>query len=156
MSAALPTPKILNRAAMLLAGTLQTYANADAKKLFQLQWGDFFALDIPEIHAAEVTYGVITRSDEEGLEYMVAIEVPSFEGVNAPHRETIPAAQYAVFTIDGLAHIAQFWQDIYSKWMPASNYRAGKTPAFERYDQRYDPETASGPVELWIPVEPAS
>ena len=152
----LPKPKFRDGAALLLAGTLKTYATADAPKQIPLQWGDFFALDVPEIHAAEVTYGVVVRADATTMDYMVAVEVPNFDGVNAPHRETIPAAHYAVFTIDGLAHIQQMWADIYSKWMPTSGFKPAHTPAFERYDQRFEPETSSGPFEIWIPVEPAT
>jgi len=152
MSETLPEPKIRNRPALLLAGTLQTHANADAPKTIQLQWGDFFALDVPEIHTADVTYGVVIRADAETMDYMVAIEVPSFDGVNAPHTESIPAAQYAVFTIDGLAHIQQNWMDIYGEWLPTSGYKSAPTPSFERYDQRFDPETSTGPVEIWIPI----
>jgi AraC family transcriptional regulator len=152
MSTTLPTPRFRDHAALLLAGTLQTHPNAEVAKLIPVQWGDFFALDIPEIHTAEVTFGVVTRVDAETMDYMVAIEVPNFDGVNAPHTQTIPAAHYAVFTIQGLAHVAQNWQDVYSKWLPTSGRTLAPTPAFERYDARFDPETATGPWELWIPV----
>ncbi len=153
MSETLPKPKFRGRAAFLLAGTLRTYAHGEGPKLIPMQWGDFFALDVPEIHAAEVTYGAMTRADAESMDYMSDIEVPSFDGIHVPHRETIPAAHYAVFTIDGLAHIAQNWADVYTKWLPSSGHKPGTTPAFERYDARFDPETASGPWELWIPIE---
>ena len=153
--ASLPSPKFRDGSTLLLAGTLKTYTPADAPKQIPLQWGDFFALDVPEIHTAEVTYGVVVRADANAMDYMVAIAVPSFDGVQAPHRETVPPAHYAVFTIGGLAHIQQMWMDIYGQWMPQSGYKPAQTPAFERYDARYDPETASGPLELWIPIEPA-
>jgi AraC family transcriptional regulator len=155
MSETLPKPKFRDHAALLLAGTLQTHVNADAPRTIPVQWGDFFALDVPEIHTASVTYGAVIRADAETMDYMVAIEVPSFDGVNAPHRETIPAAHYAVFTINGLAHISQHWADICSEWFPSSGYKPVASPAFERYDDRYDPETKTGAIELWIPIEPA-
>jgi AraC family transcriptional regulator len=153
MSVTLPNPKFRDHAALLLAGTLQTHANPDAPKTIQLQWGDFFALDVPEIHTASVTYGVVTRADMETMDYMVAIEVPDFDGVSAPHTLTIPAAHYAVFTIQGLEHIGQYWAGVYSKWFPTSGRKFAATPPFERYDDRYDPETRTGAIELWIPVE---
>jgi AraC family transcriptional regulator len=155
MSATLPKPKFRDGPALLLAGTLKNYVSADAPKQIPLQWGDFFALDIPGIHAAEVSYGVLVRADAESMDYMVAIELPSFDGVIAPHREIIQPAHYAVFTIDGLAHIQQMWSDIYGKWLAESGYRLAQSPAFERYDRRYDPETSSGPFEIWVPIEPA-
>ena len=155
MTTTLPNPEFRDEAVLHLAGTLKTYVSADAAKQIPLQWGDFFALDVPEIHAAEVTYGVVVRSDAESMDYMVAVAVPNFDGVNAPHVETIQAAHYAVFTIDGVAHIQQMWADIYSRWMPESGYKPAHTFAFERYDQRFEPETSSAPFEIWIPVEPA-
>ncbi len=156
MSETLPRPKFHDGAPLLLAGTLRTYDNAtgEAPKLIPLQWGDFFALDIPEIHTAEVTYGVMTRASMESMDYMVAIAVPSFDGVNAPHTLTIPAAHYAVFTIQGIANVQKNWADVYTVWLPTSGHRLAATPAFERYDKRYDPETKTGAWELWIPVEP--
>jgi AraC family transcriptional regulator len=153
MSETLPKPKFRDRAAFLLAGTLQTHANVDVPRTIPVQWGDFFALDVPEIHTSTVQYGVVVRGDEEAIDYMVAIEVPNFDGVNAPHTETIPAAHYAVFTINGLAHIGEHWMNICGSWMPTSGYKQAASPAFERYDDRYDPETKTGAIEIWMPVE---
>jgi AraC family transcriptional regulator len=45
--------------------------------------------------------------------------------------------------------------DIYGEWLPTSGYKAANSPAFERYDQRFDSETSSGPFEIWLPIEPA-
>jgi AraC family transcriptional regulator len=156
MTTALPDPKIREGAQRLLAGTLQTHTVADAAESIPVQWGDFFALDVPEIHTAIITYGVIVRADADAMDYMCAIEVPSFEGVHSPHRETLPATLYAVFTVEGLEQVGEQWSHIYTDWLPASKYRAGRSPAFERYDERYDPETETGPIELWVPVEPVS
>jgi AraC family transcriptional regulator len=156
MDTTLPSPKFRDGAPRLLAGTLQTHTVADAAESIPVQWGDFFALDVPEIHTASVTYGVIVRADAERMDYLCAIEVPSFDGVNSPHRETLPAARYAVFTIDGLEHIGEHWSEIYAGWLPASGHTLAQSPAFERYDDRYDPETETGPIELWVPVQPVS
>lgn len=156
MSTTLPSPKFRDGAQRLLAGSLRTHTVADAAESIPVQWGDFFALDVPEIHTASVTYGVVVRADAESMDYMCAIEVPSFDGVNSPHRETLPAAHYAVFTIDGLEHIGESWADIYAKWLPDSGHNLAESPAFERYDDRYDPETETGPIELWVPVKTVS
>ena len=155
--ATLPSPKFRDGAQRVLAGSLQTHTLADVPKSVPLQWGDFFALDVPEIHAASVTFGVVVRADAESMDYMCAVEVPSVDSI-APsiHRETLPAARYAVFTIDGLEHIGEQWAAIYAQWLPTSDYTAAKSPAFERYDDRYDPETETGPIEIWVPVEPVS
>lgn len=37
--------------------------------------------------------------------------------------------------------------------MPESGLEAANAPDFERYDERFDAESGSGEVELWIPVK---
>jgi AraC family transcriptional regulator len=155
MGKALPAPKFRHHPALLLAGLLRTYALADAENLIPVQWGDFFALDVPEIHTSSVIYGVICRREADTMEYMTAIEVPSFDDVETPYREALPPAHYAVFTVDKVAGISQEWESIHRVWMPSSAYQAAGSPAFERYDERYDPETRTGAIELWVPLEPA-
>ena len=142
--------------AMLLAGTLQTYSTAEAPNRIPEQWREFMARPIPEIQAAEVKYGVVLSSNAESITYMCAIELANFDGVNAEaYRLTLDAALYAVFTFNDLSRIGQQWMAIHSEWLPASGVLGVDTPAFERYDRRFDARTATGEYEIWIPVLPA-
>ena len=34
-----------------------------------------------------------------------------------------------------------------------SGYELGGTPDFERYDERFNPETGTGEMEIWVPVK---
>ena len=155
MAFTLPDPTFREHAAMLLAGTLQRYLPSEAQSRIPEQWRDFRARPVPEIGAAERTYGVVLSSSENAIEYMCAIELPSFDGVNAEaHRLTLPAAAYAVFPFDDLRSIGWQWMSIYSEWLPQSGFEAAATPAFELYDRRFNARTATGEYEIWIPIVP--
>ena len=78
-----------------------------------------------------------------------------FEGL-APEvgRVRIPAADYAVFEHHGqIAGLGPLWDAIFGEWLPRSGHRPAHSPDFERYDERFDPATGSGLVELWVPIE---
>ena len=77
-----------------------------------------------------------TDADAEGLE-----------------RHRVPANHYAVFTHRGeVSGIERTYQAIMRDWLPASGYRRGSGPDFERYDARFDPETMTGEVDIYLPV----
>ena len=42
---------------------------------------------------------------------------------------------------------------IWNHWLPASGMKAADAPNFERYDEKFDPLTGNGGLEIWIPVE---
>ena len=66
----------------------------------------------------------------------------------------IPPSTYAVFQHNG--HISDFHKTVYTAWnksLPDLGWQPRKSPDFERYDHRFDPETGRGIVELWIPIE---
>jgi AraC family transcriptional regulator len=62
---------------------------------------------------------------------------------------------YLVFTHSG--HISGFKATtgaIWGQYMPGSPFEAdGDAPMFERYDERFDPHTGHGEIEMWIPVK---
>jgi AraC family transcriptional regulator len=41
---------------------------------------------------------------------------------------------------------------IWNQWLPASGLRAADAPNFERYDEKFDPLTGNGGLEIWLPV----
>jgi AraC family transcriptional regulator len=66
----------------------------------------------------------------------------------------VPAQRYLVFTHVGhVSGIAQTYDAIYRRWLPASGHRLACGPDFERYDGRFDGATASGEVDIYVPVE---
>lgn len=147
------------RPGMLLAGIRRHHAFADVPRDVPAQWREFNALgEIPGA-VGRTTYGVICGADttRNVMEYMCAIEVASFDAVPAGigRLRVPPDVQYAVFVHDGpIAAIGATWGAIWS-WLPRSGWRSANTPDFEVYDERYDPATGSGVVEIWFPVEQA-
>ena len=68
-------------------------------------------------------------------------------------RVRIPEAKYAVFThAEHISTIRRTVNTIWNHWLPASGMKAADAPSFERYDEKFDPATGNGGLEIWIPV----
>lgn len=141
---------------MLVAGLRRTHPFAEASRRLPAQW-DAFVQMMPVANAASaVTYGVMCGSDmaAQTFEYMAGVEVSTFDGLaTGLDRMRIPPAHYAVFTHEGhAATISQTWGAIWNSWLPGSGWASAPSPDFERYDERFDPSTGAGIVEIWFPV----
>lgn len=102
-----------------------------------------------------VAYGIVVSVDDDGnMDYMAA--VPIANGSNVPPDLTaidLAAQTYAVFEHAGhISSIGATWGEAWSHQLPERNLKPVKAPAFERYDQRFDPHTGNGLVELWLPI----
>ena len=146
--------------AMLLAGIRRHHAFADVPRDVPAQWREFNEMvgTIPGT-VGHTSYGVICGADmsRNTMEYMCAIEVASFDAVPAGvgRLRVPPDVLYAVFVHDGpIDGIRATWDAVW-RWLPGSGYRSANTPDWERYDERYDPATGTGVVEIWVPVEKA-
>ena len=70
----------------------------------------------------------------------------------------VAARTYAIFAVDVSpseaigAQLRRAYRHIWQSWLPASGYDFAEAPDFERYDERFDPGTKSGLVEIYIPV----
>ncbi len=99
--------------------------------------------------------GVCHAADDEGgFRYVAGVE--SAKGANVPkgmERVSIDGGRYAVFTHTG--HIAESGNTVYTIWntsLPDLGLSPRQAPDFERYDNRFDPKTGRGSVEIWIPI----
>jgi AraC family transcriptional regulator len=45
------------------------------------------------------------------------------------------------------------WQYIWKQWLPTSGLKPAPTPDFECYDERFDPFTGEGSIEIWFPIQ---
>jgi AraC family transcriptional regulator len=102
-----------------------------------------------------VTYGVKANSDDGGnFEYIAGVEVATFEDVQRELTRLRLATQtYAIFEHRGhVSTIRNTFAEIYGTWLPQAGLALADAPDFERYDERFDPHTGCGTVELWIPV----
>lgn len=142
---------------MTLAGLSERYS-FDAPLDGSAQWKRF-ASHIGNIPGQKgtVTYGVCFGfGDGEHIEYMCGVEVSGDEALpDELTQRHIPAQHYAVFVHEG--HVSDLRQtlDAISKWMAESDVERpdGVNFFFERYDERFDSETGTGVIEIWMPVE---
>lgn len=89
------------------------------------------------------------------FEKWAAVEVS--EGHNVPEgMETyhIPAGLYAVFHYRGWSHDPSIFQDIYSQWLPASDYVLDPRPHYEVLGEKYKNHDPDSEEDIWIPVRP--
>ncbi len=105
-------------------------------------------------------YGLCIKGSVESFTYMASFEVNDLSTVpEGMEGLAIKEAFYAVFTytVDNKSPIgeqfATVYQGIWGNWLPNSDYDYGDTPDFELYDNRFDGETATGEVDIWIPIK---
>ena len=105
--------------------------------------------------SASVAYGVCCNGDDAGnFDYIAGVEVADFSDLPREFaRVRIPEQKYAVFThAEHISTIRRTVNTIWNHWLPASGMKAADAPSFERYDEKFDPATGNGGLEIWIPV----
>lgn len=150
-----PVPRFETGRPMLLAGLRARYRFEDMPDKLIAAWKTFVpSLPLPG-QVNDVTYGAMCGTDlaAQTCEYMCAVEVRNFDALPADcGRMCVPPARYAVFTHDGpLAGLPQTWAGVHA-WLGSSGEKAAPTPDYERYDDRFDPRTGEGVVEIWVPI----
>lgn len=149
------TPELRQIDAVLLAGTMVIYENQqDATERIPSQWADLMSRPVPELHTATELFGASPCTADGKLHYFAGIQVPTYGGVNAPARITLEAGEYAIFTVPDISRLRDTWIWALTQWLPHSGRRERNAPQFERYVAPYNPQRASGPVEIGIPLEP--
>lgn len=155
MTATLPSPRFETRGPFLVTGLRASYDRMNVAGVPSL-WARF-APHIGTFPMADpgITYGVYTfEPAAERLDYLAGVE-PKTAGDAPQDLETahVPGGRYAVFTHEGhVSDIRKSMTAIFENWFPGSGETSAETPAFERYDGRFDPATGEGAVEIWIPL----
>ncbi len=103
-----------------------------------------------------VCYGVCFGGPDPSAPFTYLAAFPE-EGLPEPPAgleiRTIPANRYAVFTHRGpVMQIGATYEAAFANWFPTSGYRRADGPDFELYDERFDPESMGGEVDIYIPV----
>lgn len=147
-------PRIEVAQEMYLIGIRQKHAFAVLAEEIPKQWLAF-KMGFEAARQSPVTYGVICGLDHDGMEYMCGVEVSSLQSVaETTGKIIIPQQKYAVFVFEGhITEIGAAWDHIIDDLMPALKLEDAHTPSFERYDDRYDPMSGNGVVEIWCPVK---
>lgn len=152
-------PRFETRDAFTVAGICVRYGTMSDSGTVEIpkQWqrlAPFFG-HIPDA-VGDLAYGVFYDFDAEGgFTYIAGAEVSrtdekprEFESV------AIPKQRYAVFTHRGhISTIPQTMQAIWQKGIVAANLKPADSASFERYDERFNPATGEGEVEVWMALE---
>jgi AraC family transcriptional regulator len=150
-------PRFVSGPVMLMAGLNHRYDSYESGAGIPAQWRQFAQQmnGIPG-RVGDAAYGVCYNTDDEGgMDYLCAVEVGGFASVpDGFARLRVAAAKYAVFGHRGhISTIRGTWNSIWNQWLPQSGHESADGPILERYDySRFDPQSGSGDVELWIPL----
>lgn len=99
-------------------------------------------------------YGICdSNMDSEGkFHYTACAEVDSFEGV-PENMETkfVEAGKYVVYTYSGsIKDLGEFYEKIFTQWIPAGGYELDCRPQLELYDGRF---MRNGEFDIYIPIK---
>jgi AraC family transcriptional regulator len=142
---------------LLVAGIAERCTHENGGAGIPNQWQQFHQKvgDIPD-RVGKVAYGVCCNGDDSGnFDYIAGVEVADFSDLPREFaRVRIPEQKYAVFThSEHISTIRRTVNMIWNHWLPISGMKAADAPSFERYDEKFDPATGNGGLEIWIPVK---
>lgn len=105
------------------------------------------------------TFGVCIDADpntvnEVGFTYLACVEVECVDSMpDGMVAVTIPTNTYAVFTHSGhISGMGDTVKRVWGEWLPACGRRHIAAPDFELYDERWDPTTGLGDIDIYVPV----
>lgn len=99
-------------------------------------------------------YGVTCACKSDGIEYLCAVKEQDLKNIpDNFDRIRIASQDYLVFSHQGqIASISDTWQSIMHVWLPELKVKMADSMPFEVYDASYDVKSASGLVEIYIPI----
>jgi AraC family transcriptional regulator len=150
------SPRFENAKAMLVAGLGERISQETSAGIPGL-WQRFHqhVQDLPG-RVGPVAYGVCCNGDDTGnFDYVAGVEVADFSDLPREFsRVRIPAQRYVVFThTEHVSSIRRTVNTIWNRWLPASGHIVADAPNFERYDEKFDPVTGNGGLEIWVPIK---
>jgi AraC family transcriptional regulator len=154
----LQPPCFATAKAMLVAGIGERYNHCDnGGANIPNQWQRFNHRvgEIPE-RVGSLAYGVCCNGDDSGnFDYIAGVEVSDFSDLPREFaRVRIPEQRYVVFThSEHISTIRRTMSAIWNQWLPQSGLKVADAPNFERYDEKFDPATGNGGLEIWVPVK---
>lgn len=156
-SITLPEPRIEQGKPMLIAGFGGSFS-VDKVAGIPALW-QRFAPHIGHVpgQIGYTTYGVSLNCDDNGnFDYIAGVEVSDFDNLPAELAHTrVPAQTYAIFEHRGhVTAIKQTYEAIWRDWLPKSGRKPADGPTLERMDQRFDPATGNGVLEIWLALQP--
>lgn len=93
---------------------------------------------------------------DSDFQYLCGVQVSDPEDLSdAFTYKRLPSETYAIFLHDGHVSTLRQTHDAIAEWLPASEYERPDDVDFffERYDERFDPQSGTGEIEVWLPIE---
>jgi AraC family transcriptional regulator len=153
-------PRIVRRPAFRVVGMAGQFTPATTSRVPVL-WESFVAAPIASVphRRGHHTLGVCAAADATAAEpasftYVAAVEVERIDDVpSGLIALTIPECTYAVFTHSGhISRLPDTVKQVFGEWLPSSPYAHVPTPDFELYDERWDPTTGEGDIDIYVPI----
>lgn len=148
-------PRIVARDALVVFGLSRHY-QAGANAGIPSQWNRFGPhIGHIENEVPGIAYGVVYNVDgANNFDYLCGVEVTTLP---AESSELMPlhisAATYAVFEHrEHISSIQATFTAIWERGLTEAGVQASDAPMFERYDEKFDPRTGLGGLELWVPI----
>jgi AraC family transcriptional regulator len=153
--APISAPRIIAHAAMTLVGLSERY-QAGANAGIPSQWSRFGPLIGHVTNEVQgVSYGVVYHVDaSNGFDYLAGVEVSSVADLPSGCIELhVPATTCAVFVHEGhISTIQATFTAIWERGLAEAGVKAADGPVFERYDDKFNPRTGLGGLEIWVPI----
>jgi AraC family transcriptional regulator len=153
----LKPPRFETSKPLLVAGLGERITHDNQGAGIPNQWQRFHqSVDNIPGRIGKVAYGVCCNGDDAGnFDYIGGVEVTDFSDLPREFsRVRIPEQKYAVFThSEHISTIRRTVNTIWNHWLPISGMKAADAPNFERYDEKFDPLSGDGGLEIWIPVK---
>lgn len=152
----LEPPRFEDGKPFLVAGLSERYT-CETTAAIPSQWQRFGAYfgRVPG-QVGNVGYGVCYNADDAGnVDYLCGVEVSDFSALPAElSRLRISPQRYAVFSHrEHVSTVRHTWNTIWNQWLPASGHVPADAPNFERYDEKFDPVSGMGGLEIWLPLK---
>lgn len=152
-------PRFETTGPLLIAGLREPLDEQAEQKIPQL-WQRLAACwdEIPQ-RVGITDYGLCIHLQDNEYYYMAGCAVWDFTGlpeIFSPF--IIPSQTYAVFIHGGNVNCIRDTIDfIFDQWLPKSGYRLAQQQHnslhfFERYGEKFNPQTGECDIEIWIPV----
>jgi len=139
----------------LLIGTMTIYdTQADLSERVPHQWREF-RLSHPAPGTSCDFYGASPCTNDRKIHYLTGIALKGQDDSIHGDRLTLEAGEYAVVRVEDAARLRDTWIWMLRTWLPASGRLEKKAPEFERFTDISESGLPVGPVEIWIPLEPA-
>ncbi|WP_331347183.1 GyrI-like domain-containing protein [Cellvibrio sp. UBA7661] len=152
-------PRIEHAGPLLIAGLREPLDEHAQQKIPQL-WQRLVSVwdDIPQ-RLPPPDYGLCIHLKNREYYYMAGVAVWDFDALPALFSPfIIPSQTYAAFTHNGsVNHIRDTIDFAFEQWLSQSGYQHASAAEnslhfFERYGEKFDPQTGEGDIEIWIPI----